>query len=35
LLSIDENMLEIGSMVYHMYFLKPNPTATSLKHCLQ
>src|SRR6059036_2233082 len=35
LLRMDENMLEIGSILGHMYFLNPSPTATSLKHCLQ
>src|SRR3970040_3048208 len=35
LLRIDESMLERGSMSCHMYFLKPRPRATSLKHCLQ
>src|SRR5438309_10225416 len=35
LLRMDENMLEMGSILGHMYFLKPSPTATSLKHCLQ
>src|SRR2546425_832457 len=35
LLRMDENMLDIGSILCHMYFLKPSPTATSLKHCLQ
>src|SRR5438128_699943 len=32
---VDENRLDIGSIFGHMYFLKPSPTATSLKHCLQ
>src|SRR5712691_10523303 len=35
LLRMDENMLDIGSIFFHMYFLNPSPTATSLKHCLQ
>src|SRR5690348_3371364 len=35
LLRMAENMFEIGSILCHMYFLNPRPTATSLKHCLQ
>src|SRR5207244_12349076 len=35
LLRMDENMLEMGSILGHMYFLKPSPTGNYLKHCLQ